>query len=122
MSIDVFGFKLAGSVARQEVGNAEKDFATACIGLALGPVNTSVSAGYVFNSDELTVTSTGSAGAEADVELDSPYNIVLSADVGLMPGLVLAGDVGYFNNDVDGGDAFADDDGVQGIASLRLAF
>jgi hypothetical protein len=41
---------------------------------------------------------------------DKPYNLVFSADYTLMPGLVLAGDVGFFDNDgtdpdYPGGDA-----------------
>jgi hypothetical protein len=49
-------------------------------------------------------------------------NLVFSADIGLMPGLVLAGDVGYFDNDVDAGPNKNDDDGWQAVSRLRLAF
>ena len=50
---------------------------------------------------------------------------MVSADVGLMPGLVLAGDVGFFDNDVDGDfeDLFGtDDNGYQAVARLGLNF
>jgi hypothetical protein len=55
----------------------------------------------------------------------SPSNLVFSADVGLMPGLVLAGDVGFFDNDLDGDteDALGvDSDGWQAVVRLGLAF
>ncbi len=57
------------------------------------------------------------------VPLDEPQNLVVSADVGLMPGLVLAGDVGYFDNDASGTlPGSLDDDGYQAVARLGLAF
>ena len=48
---------------------------------------------------------------------------MVSADVGLMPGLVLAGDVGFFDNDVDGDlPGGLDDNGYQAVVRLGLNF
>jgi hypothetical protein len=48
---------------------------------------------------------------------------VLSADYGLLPGLVLQGDLAYFDNDVKGDVVDADDDdGWFGVAALSLSF
>ena len=44
-------------------------------------------------------------------------NLVLSASMGVLPGMSLHGDVSFFDRDVGG-----DDDGVTGVARLRVAF
>ena len=112
-SVNLFGFRLAGGYFSQTVGDAEKDFFNAGIGAGLGPVNLSLTYGQVIDSSDLVVNGN---------ELDEPYNLVLSADVALAPGLVLAGDVSYFDNDVDSGPFDGDDDGWQAVARLGLAF
>jgi hypothetical protein len=53
-----------------------------------------------------------------------PWNLVFSADAELLPGLVLAGDVAYFDNDLDreGRDAAGGDRGWVWVTRLELAF
>jgi hypothetical protein len=106
----VFGFKVAGGYGTEETGNRERDYFNVGVGAGFGPANVSVN--YM-----LVVDSEGLAG-------DEPSNLVFSADVGLMPGLVLAGDVGFFDNDIDGNNLAAgvDDDGWQAVMRLGLAF
>ena len=111
-TVDLFGFKLGGSVATQEVGDTRKSFFTAGIGATLGPVNTSVTYGKIFdnNNDYRNV-----------VGVDKASNLVVSADIALAPGLVLAGDVGFFDNDAEGG-APTGDAGWQAVGRVGLAF
>ena len=80
----LFGFKLGGSVGTDDVGDAERNFFTAGIGYGLGPLNTSITYGTIFD------TNTDFDEAQG---CDKPYNLVFSADYALAPGLVLAGDV-----------------------------
>jgi outer membrane protein OmpU len=112
-NIDLFGFRLGGAIGHDEVGETKRDFFNAGIGAALGPVNTSITYGQIFstNSDFDEATGLG----------DSGYNLVLSADVALAPGLVLAGDVSKFDNDSTG-DTGTGDKGWTAVASVRLAF
>ena len=72
----------------------QRDFFTAGIGAALGPVNTSITYGQIFNTNCDFDEATGIG--------DKAYNLVFSADVALAPGLVLAGDVSKFDNDSHG--------------------
>jgi len=44
-------------------------------------------------------------------------NLVLSASMGILPGMALQGDVSWFDTDAGG-----DDDGVAGVARVRVAF
>jgi outer membrane protein OmpU len=111
-AITLWGFKLAAGYGSEHIGKADRDWASAGIGAALGPVNLSVTAGTVIDGD---TTVNGN-------RVEDPSNIVVSADIGLMPGLVLAGDVGFFDNDVKEGPNEDDDDGVQAVGRLRLAF
>jgi outer membrane protein OmpU len=112
-SVDLFGFKLAGSVAHDEVGETKRDFFTAGIGAGLGPVNLSLTYGQIFNTNADFEASQGFG--------DSAYNAVLSADVALAPGLVLAGDVAQFDNDTVGTTATGDK-GWTAVGSVRLSF
>ncbi len=116
-SVDLYGFKLAGSVATTIVGDTKRDFFTAGIGYGFGPVNTSVTYGQIFN--------TNSDFDEAVGIGDSAYNLVVSADYALAPGLVLAGDVSWFDNDTTGDsetDFGTGDKGWTAVGSVRLAF
>ena len=110
-ALDLFGFKLAGSVGTDNLGDAQRNFFTAGIGAALGPVNTSLTYGQIFdaNSDFEEATGIG----------DSAYNLVLSADIALAPGLVLAGDVSKFDND---GTGDISGDGWAAVGRLAVAF
>jgi outer membrane protein OmpU len=110
VTTNIFGFKLGGGFGDEEFGGLEKTYYNAGVGASLGPANVSLNYGQIVDSD-------GYAG-------DEPYNVILSADVGLMPGLVLAGDVAYFNNDVEDDDDLntGDDDGYVYVVRLGLAF
>jgi hypothetical protein len=110
-SIDLFGFKLAGSVGSDNPGNITRDFYTAGIAVALGPVNTSLTYGQIFNTNSDFDEATGIG--------DSAYNAVLSADIALAPGLVLAGDVSKFDND---GTGDISGDGWAAVGRLAVAF
>ena len=112
-SVDLFGFKLAGSVATDNVGDTTRNFFTAGIGWGYGPLNTSVTYGQIFdtNSDFDEATGIG----------DKAYNLVFSADYALAPGLVLAGDVASFDNDATA-DTGTGDKGWTAVGSVRLAF
>ena len=117
-NIGLWGFKLGAGYFTEKLGDTEKDVVNAGIGAALGPVNLSVTYGKVIDSDNLQG---GPAGQRVDI--GEPQNLVVSADVGLMPGLVLAGDIGYFDNDAEGNlPGSLDDDGYQAVARLGLAF
>jgi hypothetical protein len=114
-TLGLWGFKFGGGYFSQEIAAVKKDFFNVGIGAGLGPVNLSVTYGAVTDSDNLT-SSTG-------IAVDEPANLVFSADVGLMPGLVLAGDIGYFDNDASGDlPGSLEDDGYQAVARLGLAF
>ena len=51
-SVDLFGFKLAGSYGYNEVGEQTNQFATAGIGYGFGPVNTSVTYGQLHRHQQ----------------------------------------------------------------------
>ena len=91
--VDLFGFKLAGSIGQDNPGDARRNWFTAGIGYGFGPVNTSVTYGQIFDSNNDFEEATG---------FSKPNNLVFSADYALAPGLVLAGDVGVFDNDYSG--------------------
>jgi outer membrane protein OmpU len=113
-NVDLFGFKLGGGYGTQEFGGAEKDFFNVGVGWGYGPVNTSINYGKVVDSKNLAF------GTPAQ-PVDEPSNLVVSADVALMPGVVLAGDVGWFDNDRDGGGPTGDQ-GWQAVGRLGVAF
>ena len=112
-NVDLFGFKLGGSIANDAVGDTTRQFFTAGIAAALGPVNASVTYGQIFHTNQDFKEATG-IGSEA-------YNLVFSADIALAPGLVLAGDVSTFDNDTTGNTGTGDS-GWAAVGSLRLAF
>jgi hypothetical protein len=118
LTFGLFGANLGGGYFSEQVGDAEKDFFNVGIGYGFGPVNMSVTYGQVVDSDDLTAEVDGET-----IEIGDAYNLVVSADVGLMPGLVLAGDVGFFDNDTDGDlPAGLDDNGYQAVVRLGLNF
>ena len=112
--VDVFGFKLAGSYWQSRVGEVKKTGITAGVGAELGPASVSLTYAQLIASDNIVVNGN---------TLDKPSNLVLSATIGLLPGLTLAGDVGRFDNDVKGNVVGSDgDNGYQAIARLGVAF
>lgn len=112
--VGLFGFEIAGSYLTEEAGGLEADAITLGVATKLGRAEVSLNYGRFLDTDGLEVNGN---------ELDKPWTIILSAHIGLMPGLVLAGDVSYFDNDVEGEVVNADDDdGWQGVTRLGLAF
>jgi len=105
---DIFGFKVAGGFGDEEFGSLEKTYYNAGVGYGLGPVNVSLNYGQIIDSDGY-----GS---------DEPYNIIGGADFALMPGLVLGGEVLYFDNDRQDNADGLEDDGWVYLGTLRLAF
>ncbi len=111
--IELFGVSLGGSYLTEEVGGIDADAMTLGVGGDLGPVGVSLNYGQVLDSDGATLNG---------IETGDSYEIVLSADVGLMPGLTLAADIAYFDNDAQDDPSTGGDDGWQGVARLGLAF
>ncbi len=114
-ALDLFGVKLAGSIATDNVGDSERNFFTAGIGYGYGPLNASISYGQIFDANADFEEASGIG--------DSAYNLVFSADYALAPGLVLAGDVSAFDNDqTDSAATGTGDKGWVAVGSFRLAF
>ena len=112
MNVDLFGFKIGGAVGSDNVGDTKRNFANIGAAAALGPVNTSIGYGFIFDANNDFTESTG---------IDKGHNLVVSADISLAPGLVLAGDVAWFDNDtkVDTGTG---DQGWAAVGRLAVAF
>ena len=117
----LFDVGLAGSYLVEQVGSLEVEAVTVGIGTSLGGddegvggLSLSLNYGQIISSDDLTVN---------DSQLDEPYTLVASADYGIAPGLVLQGDIAYFDSDVKGDPANADDDkGWFAVTALALEF
>lgn len=130
-ALTIFGFKLAGGfgyvqggapgVESGNAGTAQfergSDYTWFNAGAAatFGPANVSVSYGQVIDAsrdDEYT-------GGDSE-----PYEVVGGVDVAVAPGLVVGGEVAYFDNDItESESAFGEDsDGVLGLVGVRLAF
>jgi outer membrane protein OmpU len=109
LATDIFGVKVAGGFGDEEFGSLEKTYYNVGAGYGIGLVNVSINYGQIIDSDGY--------GA------DEPYNVVGGADFALMPGLVLGGEVLYFDNDTDDDALLSDDDdGWVYLGTLRLAF
>jgi outer membrane protein OmpU len=119
--VEAFGVSVGGSYLTEEVGSLEVDAVTLGIGAGfggddegVGGFNVSLNYGQIISSDDLSLN---------DSEVDEPYTLVVSADYGIAPGLILQGDVAYFDNDVEGEPANADDDnGWFAVMALALEF
>ncbi len=96
------GFQVAGSYWQDDDGPAG-DTTGYTLGAAatLGPADLSVTWADIVDADNN----------------EEGNNLVLSASVGVLPGMSLQGDVAWFDRDAGG-----DDDGVTGVARLRVAF
>ncbi|MCB1970311.1 MAG: porin [Geminicoccaceae bacterium] len=97
-SVGFSGFTVAGGYFHQD----DADVWNAGVRAALGPANVS----FNYGSQDVD-------GTNAD-----PTNYVISADIGILPGLALEGDVSFFDRDTGNGN----DDGVTGVTRLSLAF
>jgi len=85
-ALDIQGFKLAGSIGTDKVGDQDHQFMTAGIAYGYGPANASITYAWIFGSNNDFSDAQG---------YDKPQNLVASADYALAPGLALAGDVSY---------------------------
>jgi outer membrane protein OmpU len=96
------GFRVAGSYWSDEDGPAgDESGYTLGAAATLGPADVSVTWADILDADDN----------------EEGNNLVLSATVGVLPGMSLQGDVAWFDRDAGG-----DDDGVTGVARLRVAF
>lgn len=107
LQVGLFGFDVAGGIFYDEGvdGNDddERTIANAGVAAELGPATVSLTYGYV----------------DDDRFDDEESNIVLSASLGLLPGVSLDGDVSFFE-DFQGGDA--GNDGVTATGRLGVSF
>jgi hypothetical protein len=96
------GFRVAGSYWQDDDGpDGDTTGYTAGAAATLGPADLSVTWADIVDADNN----------------EEGNNLVLSATVGVLPGLSLQGDVSWFDRDAGG-----NDDGVTGVARLRVAF
>jgi hypothetical protein len=99
------GIQLAASYWQDEDGpEGDKTGVTAGAAASLGPADLSLTYAGVIDSDD-------------DPDGEEGQNIVLSATMGILPGMSINGDVSWFDRDADG-----PDDGVAGVVRLRVAF
>lgn len=103
--------ELGAGLGNEDVGGLEKQYVNAGVGYLLDPVYASVTVGRVLRT----------RGYDG---VGEPWNLVVSADLELMPGLLLAGDVAYLDNDLDveTREPTGGDDGVVWVTRLELAF
>jgi hypothetical protein len=115
--VEVLGIDVGGSYLTERVGALEVDAVTLGVGglgddEGVGGFDVSLNYGQIIRSRNLVVE---------DAELEEPYVLVLSANYGLVPGLVLQGDVARFDNDYEDGGP-GDGEGWVGVAGLVLEF
>ncbi len=117
--VETFGISFGTSYLTEKVGAIEVDAVTFGVGAGfggdeedVGGFNVSLNYGQIVRSENLVVE---------DVELGEPYTLVLSADYGLLPGLVLQGDVAYFDNDYQNGGP-GDGKGWVSVMSIAAEF
>lgn len=110
-AVDVFGLSVGGGFGDESVGGLKKRYFNAGLGVELGPVYSSINHSRVLRTENYP-------------GVGEPWNLVLSADTELLPGVALAGDVAYFDNDLDseaeaplGGDS-----GWVWVTRLEVAF
>jgi outer membrane protein OmpU len=97
------GFSVAGGYGKQNVFGNERKWFNAGAAATLGPVALSVTGGKVLDADD---------GIETK-------GVVLSATVGILPGVTLDGDLLFFDKAGVGGNF---DDGKLGLVRLAVAF
>jgi len=104
------GFRIAGNYWEEDdsptgIGGARNDRKGYALAAAasLGPADLSISWADIVDADSN----------------EEGQNLVLSATMGLLPGLTLEGDVSFFDRDLQG---TGSDDGVAGVVRLNLNF
>ena len=96
----LFGFSVAGSYW-DNTGDIGADYGWGVgVGGTFGPADVSVNYGYADDGDD-------------------NEDLVLSATVGLLPGVALNGDVALF--ETGGGDLFSNDSGLTGVVRLDIS-
>jgi hypothetical protein len=102
---------LGAGFGMEDAGGERRRYLNAGIGHWFEPVYASITHGRVLGTSGYT-------------EVGEPWNVVLSADLTLAPGLLLAGDLAYFDNDLDRSarDATGGDSGFAWVAKLEVAF
>lgn len=111
-TVDLFDdASIAGGFGDENVGGLEKRYVNAGIGYDFGPLYSSVTHGRVLQTKNYE-------------GVGEPWNLVFSADAELMPGLVLAGDLAYFDNDLDADaeEPTGGDSGWVWVTRLEVAF
>ena len=100
LQIDAFGVSLAGGLGTEKVAGVERDWYNLGIKGEIGPVALSATWGQ----------------ASLDPGPD-PKNLVLGAELGIVPGVSLSGEVAFFDENRG-----TDDDGVVGVVRLGVDF
>ncbi|MCX8100424.1 MAG: porin [Geminicoccaceae bacterium] len=97
------GFSVGGGWGKQDVFGNDITWFNAGAGATLGPVSLSVTGGRVLDADDKIETK----------------GVVVSATVGILPGVTLDGDLLFFDETGVGGNF---DDGVVGVVRLGVSF
>jgi outer membrane protein OmpU len=97
------GFSVAGGFGKQDEFGNERKWFNAGAAASLGPVTLSVTGGRVLDADDNIETK----------------GVVVSATVGILPGVTLDGDLLFFDETGVGGNF---DDGVVGLVRLGVSF
>lgn len=110
-AVDVFGLSIGGGFGDESVGGLKKRYFNAGLGMELGLIYGSINHSRVLRTENYP-------------GVGEPWNLVLSADTELLPGLVLAGDVAYFDNDLDSEaqEPLGGDSGWVWVTRLEVAF
>ena len=133
-SFGAFDVQAGGTYSFNSGKNGNDDYSGYNLGAILGFAGFQAGGSYWDDSDAPTGDTSGyTLGAAAtlgpaDVSVtwaditdadnnEEGSNLVLSASVGVLPGMSLNGDVAFFDRDAGG-----DDDGVTGVVRLRVAF
>lgn len=97
------GFSVGGGIGKQDVFGNELSWFNAGAAATLGPASLSVTGGRVINADDNIETK----------------GVVVSATVGILPGVTLDGDLLFFDEAGVGGNF---DDGVLGLVRIGVSF
>lgn len=101
--LGAFGLSLAGGLGREDSPlTGDRRFANLGAATTLGPLAVSVNYGTCWDCDP-----------------GEPEALILGADLAVLPGVALGGEVSFFDQGRPGDDR---DDGVLSLVSLRLAF
>lgn len=113
-TLEISGISLGASVGTDHLGDQDHQFMTAGIGYTFGEVSTSITYGWVWDSNDDFSEANG---------VDKPRNLVFSAGYDLAPGLALQGDLALFDNDTNASyDGGTGDSGWAGVARFEVTF